>query len=292
MFSTSAVYSLTLERLTKVTKHRYFYVVASILLLLLLLGAVLVVATVVVYSKSKQPMEAYSSRTFSSKKDAFSMWGSAGGVSEENVWFLRDFDNPVYSSGNDRDRVYLRMEGEGIHTILIKTDRDSEKRNNSIAFTVLEFDMLRLMLEEKYNYHTGNDTQTSRVIFNGRRRVLMEYLPGRSEEEERVRFTLIKYIAKNSTWVVRNSVILTNPKVKVLMKIYRKIHDKLESYEYRIGPTMTLGRDDDDNNGESDNDGITPPKSRRLEDVAEPMDSGERSSSSILLDNNMGVDEH
>jgi hypothetical protein len=274
-----------------VLKHRYFYVTVSVLLLI----AAIIVTTAVVSTKTTQTMETYSIRKYSAKKDVFSMWGAAGGESEEHVWYLRDLDNPIYAGGSDRDRVYLRMEGEGIHTILIKTNRDAKRSDNTISFTVLEFDMVRIMLDEKAN-NANYTTQTSRVIFNGRRRVLMEYLP-EGVDQERVRFTLIKYMAKNGTWEVRNSIILTSPKVKILMQVYRKIHDKLESYEYRIGPSMILRRDHDDNdyediNVDSDGDDISPPKSRRLDYVPQPMDSVEHPTASASLEEAMGVDEH
>jgi hypothetical protein len=282
-----------------VIKHRYFYITVAVLLL-----AAIIVTAAVVSAKNPQAMETYSSRSYSANKDAFSMWGAAGGEAEEHVWYLRDFGTP-YIGGSDRDRVYLRMAGEGIHTILIKTNRDVEKKNNAISFTVLEFDMVRIMLGEKYNdNNTDNDMQTSRVVFNGRRRVLMEYLP-ENLEGERVRFTLFKYIAKNNTWLIRNSVILTSYKVKLLMDVHRKIQAKLESYEYRIEPSMSLSRDHNDNNDDddddadydaisvdSDNDEVRPPKSRRLDYVTQPMDSTEHPTASASLDEAMGVDEH
>jgi hypothetical protein len=179
------------------------------------------------------------------------------------------------------------VEDGGVQSIVIKTSNRSEKKNNTLALTVLEIDMLSIMLSEKY---TNNFTKLSnQTIYNGRRKVLMEVLP---EREQRMRFTLMKYMTKNSTWFVRNSVVLTIPKVKTLMKIYdTKIRAKLASYE-GIRDTPMIDEDDDEAevDGDSDDEAYTvkPPKSRRLEPAAEPaaMDSTESPT------NTTGSEEH
>ena len=111
-------------------------------------------------------------------------------MSEERVWWLRDLDNLGLGPSDDYDRVYLRLEGDGgIQSILITISNGAEKKNHTIAFTVVEFDMLINLLSKTYG-----DASRNKTIFNGRRRVLMENIG-----EERVQFTLFKYSLKNDT---------------------------------------------------------------------------------------------
>jgi hypothetical protein len=254
------------ETLSKLVNHRYFFRVTPLLLLLVLVAIGIAVTGTKAYTAS---METYRSRgVWSNKTTAHG--DRSRGASEEFVWWLRDVTNSVFGSTGDHDRVYLRMEGGGIQTIVIKTSKTHEKKNNTISFTVTEFDALSTLLAD------NGTIQTNQTIYNGRRRVLMEKLPA---EEELIRLTVVKYVPKNSTWIVRHSIKLTHPKINILMNIYKtKIHAKITSYEERIGATMAPDDDDDgDYRSEATHHPIPTPKSRRLDTATASvsMDSSE-----------------
>jgi hypothetical protein len=222
---TTTTYSFKRQTLSRLINHRLF--VVPLLLLVTIVAGGTAAATVINSTPIMETDAAIRSRIDWSKQ----------GVAKEYVWWLRDLDNRVYGSTEDYDRVYLRTEGGGggFQSILIKTGsrNSSEKKNNSISFTVTEFDMLNILLTKTYT--EANPKQT---IFNGRRRVLMEKI---GLEEERVQFTLFKYSLKNDTWKSRDSVSLPTTKVKTLLNTYRKIQDKVESYGDGLGFRIISG---------------------------------------------------
>jgi hypothetical protein len=186
--TTTTCYSLNRGTLTNLLRPRYFFLVAP--LLLLILATIVVVGTVVASSTNSKPgMETYRSGTVWPNKTNRGNYTNQG-TSEEFVWFLREMTSTVYVQNNDKDRVFLRMEGSGVQTIVVKTSSGSEKTNNTVAFTVLEFDMLNVMLSGAYN-NDSNILVATRRIYNGRRRLLMDKMSG-----NRVRFIVLKYNPK------------------------------------------------------------------------------------------------
>jgi hypothetical protein len=180
--SSTPNYSLDRRTLSKLVSHRYFFFGTALLLL--------IVTVVAIGSGAALNMETPIRSRLEWSNKSMSRGDLSRGVSEEIVWWLRDLANPVYGSSNDMDRVYLRLDGGGVQSVVIKTSNGTEKRNNTIAFTLMEIDMLSILLAEKYT----NDSAmlTGRAIYNGRRKVLMKLLT----DNDRVRFTLVKYTPK------------------------------------------------------------------------------------------------
>jgi hypothetical protein len=273
MFSTANNYSLDRATLSKLVNHRH----AAIVIPILLLTLVTIVAIVAGVVSHTGHMDKTTSSGIPWSEEAI-----AGGVSEEFKWSLHDFRKTVYGSADDHDRVYLRLEGSSVQWIIIKTSNGREKKNNTLALTVLEVDMLSILLSNRY---TANGTYLpNQTIYNGRRKVMMQRLNEEfGEEEERVRFTLVKHIPKNNTWVCRNSVVLPNAEIHTLMGIYNtKIRDKLSRYEDRAETPMVGGYDDlaepsdDDDDDDEGPYTVTRPKLRKLENPpVESMDSSE-----------------
>jgi hypothetical protein len=206
-----------------------------------------------------------------------SLGARGGDRTQEYVWWLQANHTNYGSPNQDHDRVYLRLEG-GIQWIVLKTRNGDGKKDKIISFSVTEFDMLSILLSERYN-----NTGPIHKLSNGRRRIVME------EEEDRVRFTLVKYVARNSSWTTHSTVTLTKPKVKNLMSLFEKIHNKLSLYEEEEKEEEEAAepfKGDDSDDSYIDDDSyesrpITPPKSRRLDNL-----------SSLSGGDGVGYDEH